>query len=211
MRHRFLFPNPAEVPSSPLSTVQANTLHLRIRTRRQTRSGMQQTQTTLLRGDSQKVTHRLQHGRDDRREERIAVHIPDATVHVARVHAVDGDVLVLWVQEESALQFREPDLEVELVVLVELDAFTDEGALASVEIAQVEFAQVVEAGCCTDDAGRWRFCERGEEAQRDQDVREEVDLVDDFETVFGLEDVVAAGGGADSCVVAEDVQCSACV
>lgn len=54
-------------------------------------------------------------------------------------------MFVLWVKEETPLQFCEPDLEVEFVVLVQPDSFAYKGAVDSIEIAQIEFSEVVEA------------------------------------------------------------------
>lgn len=92
------------------------------------------------------------------------------------MHAVDGDVAVLRVQEEAALELGQPDLEVELVVHVVLDAVGAGEGEGAVEVAEVELAEVVEAAGGADDARGGGEGEGGEEAEGEEDVGEEVDL-----------------------------------
>lgn len=88
---------------------------------------------------------------------------PDTAVDVARVRAVDCDVPVFRQEQEAVLQLCEPGLVPELVVLVVLHAVDARVALLAVEVAEAEFAEEVEAGCCADYAGFVCFGDGGED------------------------------------------------
>jgi hypothetical protein len=66
------------------------------------------------------------------------------------VHAIDGNVAILRVLKHAALQLREPDLKPQLVILVVLNTLWPTLSQLTVEIAEVEAAEEVEATCCTD-------------------------------------------------------------
>lgn len=128
---------------------------------------------------------------------------PDARVDVARVHAVDGDVPVLFRPHQALVQLREPDLEVELVVVVEADAL----AALAVEISQVILAEVRHARGGAHDARRIGAGERRQQAHGEERVRGKVDLVHELEAVLGLEQPAqTARVGAHAGVVAQDVE-----
>ena len=57
------------------------------------------------------------------------------------------------------LQFGQPCLVPQLVILVVLNAIETGVALLGIEVCEVEFAWVVEAGSGADDAGFFRFRE----------------------------------------------------
>lgn len=138
---------------------------------------MQNRQTPLLRRDRQEPREQLHEQDLQRRQPAVfEIEVPDAGVDVARVHAVDGDVAVLRVQEEAALELGQPDLEVELVVHVVLDAVGAGEGEGAVEVGEVELAEVVEAAGGADDARGGGAGEGGEEAEGEEDVGEEVDL-----------------------------------
>lgn len=107
---------------------------------------MKNAQTTLLGIDAEQIRRCFEHPRRNWREPAIfGVEIPDSTVDVAWVHAVNGNVSILIVQQHPALQLREPDLEKQFVVLVVSDAVRSRESQLAIEICKVELAQKMKA------------------------------------------------------------------
>lgn len=176
VRHCLVFPDAIEVPSAATASLLASPLYPRVWTRVSTRCHVQDRQTALLRVDAEIPRQRLRDLLLQPGGPALAGHVPDARVDEARVAPVDGDVAVLGVEEQTALELGEPDLVAQLAVLVELDAADAGVVLLAVPVLHVELAQVVEAGRRADDARLRRASERWEQTQDELDVPEEVDL-----------------------------------
>lgn len=71
---------------------------------------------------------------------------PNAACDVTRVKAIDSDVLVLLVLKKSMLQFCQPNLEIELVVLIVVDALIASHTRPAVEVRKVVATKEVKTG-----------------------------------------------------------------
>lgn len=67
--------------------------------------------------------------------------------------AVDRDMAELGMLKQTALKLGKPDLVRQFAVLVELHPPDASVVFFAVPVRHAEFSQVVEAGCCADDAG----------------------------------------------------------
>ncbi len=85
VRHRLIHPYPVEVPAPSLSTLHAHSLSPRVWFALDARRGVQDCETALLRRDAEVVCE--EHG--DGLHYGLAVHVPDAAVHVARMKAIN--------------------------------------------------------------------------------------------------------------------------
>lgn len=176
MRHGLILPNAVPVPAAAAPALHTDALHLWVRASLGTGRSIDNGQAALLGRNAVPPGVVLEEELLDGAHEGGVVHVPEARVDVARVHALDGDVPVLRVLEQAALQLGLPYLHEELVVAVVEDARRPAHANVAVAVFQVEDAQVVEAACRADDARGVRFGNGGEQAQCQEHVGEEVDL-----------------------------------
>ena len=72
--------------------------------------------------------------------------------------AIDSDVLVSLVLKKSMLQFSQPNLEIELVVLIVVDALIASHSGPAVEVRKVVATKKMKAGGGADYARRGRLC-----------------------------------------------------
>lgn len=153
MRHRFLLPYPIKIPPSSLPSRIFPSLSFWIRSTFSRSSNINNRHATLLSIDPKQSRDEDEYIAENEIKPRRLLNLPNAARDITGMKPVDSDVFVFIVLEESVLEFCQPDLEIELVVLVVLDAAWTSvcGLLAvAVEVGDVVVAEEVEAGCCAE-------------------------------------------------------------
>lgn len=212
MGHVWRIPDTIKVTTATLSARLSNPLRRRIRSCFVACGGVRDAVRALVGRNSDAGREQLQkesYKRPNDCEGAVSnFDVPDTAVNVSRVDAVDGDVSVLFRVHEAGVQFGEPALEVELIVVVQLDAL----ASVAVEIGQIVYAEVGHARSGADDSGSFSHSQRRQQAEGEQHMRNEVDLMNKLEAVFGSQilqqttRIVSHAG-----IVAEDIQGTASV
>ncbi|KAH8710631.1 hypothetical protein HC256_007466 [Beauveria bassiana] len=207
MRHIPRLPDAVKVAPAALAALFPDALRTRIRPAVDARGRVDDAVRALLGANGKQVRKELQHKTNndaDPAEEAVAaLEGPDAAVDVARVHAVDGDVAVLFRLQQPRVHLGQPALKVELVVIIHLHAL----AARAVEVVEVVDANVRHARGGADDARRLGARQRRQQPQRQQHVRQEIDLVHELEAVLAARVLgEAARVGAHAGIVAENVE-----
>lgn len=167
MRHTFFLPDSVEIPTT--ISCRSSPLHRPRRRGTRFRSGrnVYQSHTSLLRINTEESREHRKEPDKEPSKPKLTLNLPDTCRDEARVEAVYSNVLVLLMLQESALQFVEPYLEVQLVVLIILHALRACSTRDPVEVGNIEVAQVVEARCRADHPRLLGFSQRWQKRHRE--------------------------------------------